>query len=383
MVLVTDGEDLEGDPEAVAEGAAKEHVTIHVVQIGGRTPEPIPDIDERGNTVGWRKDDSGQPLTTSLSASGEEQLAKIARATGGNVVRSERGATGITEIASSMRKMMTEELSERVETVYADVYVYPTVFALLLLLVEAFVPEARRRKPFPKAEPPAAPRRRSGKAPAAAVASLLTLLAPLVTGCDDGLFVRHSPAVDDAIRSLDAGDPTTASDVLQKYLSTGECTGDKFGTPDTVRTYTNASFDLGLALFRVAEHFGARFGDAGTRRSAGAGRARKSAAADPAGIRRPGCTPLRGRGLRASRGPYRRGRRLGLDRSEGEGGVPDGKSGVSPRQLQGRGQRLRRHLEAPAGPERGRRAIRGRTGRVEPGDRTPPDRGRGEKAGRR
>jgi Ca-activated chloride channel family protein len=258
MVLVTDGEDLEGDPESVAESAAKDHVTIHVVQIGGRTPEPIPDIDERGNTVGWRKDDSGQPLTTSLSAAGEEQLTKIARATGGNVVRSERGATGINEIAASMRKMMTEELSERVETVYADVYLYPTALALLLLLVEAFVPEARRRKPFPKAPPAAGPKRHSAKARAAALASLLALF---LSGCDDGLFVRHSPAVDDAIRSLDAGDSTSAADVLQKYLSTGECTGDKFSTPESVRTYTNASLDLGLALFRVAERFGARFGD--------------------------------------------------------------------------------------------------------------------------
>jgi Ca-activated chloride channel family protein len=135
MVLVTDGEDLEGDPVTVAEDAAKEHVTIHVVQIGGRTPEPIPDVDDRGNTLGWRKDDQGQPLTTALSAAGEEQLGKIASATGGNVVRSERGSTGINEIAASMRKMMTEELSERVETVYADVYLYPAAFALLLLIV--------------------------------------------------------------------------------------------------------------------------------------------------------------------------------------------------------------------------------------------------------
>ncbi len=74
MVLVTDGEDLEGDPTTVAEAAAKEHVTIDVVQIGGRTPEPIPDVDENGNSHGWRKDENGQPLTTSLSAAGEEQL---------------------------------------------------------------------------------------------------------------------------------------------------------------------------------------------------------------------------------------------------------------------------------------------------------------------
>src|SRR5690606_34561954 len=39
MVLVTDGEDLEGDPVAVARDAHLSEITVHVVQIGGRTPE--------------------------------------------------------------------------------------------------------------------------------------------------------------------------------------------------------------------------------------------------------------------------------------------------------------------------------------------------------
>jgi Ca-activated chloride channel family protein len=257
MVLVTDGEDLEGDPETVAESAAKEHVTVHVVQIGGRTPEPIPEVDERGNTVGWRKDSAGQPLTTSLSSAGEEQLTKIATASGGNVVRSERGATGINEIASSMKKLMTEELSEKVETVYADVYVYPTGLALLLLLIEIFIPEVRRRKRVPPKAPPVK-RARSRRTRAAAGALTALVLLP---GCQDGLFARRSPVVDDALRALDAGDPATATGLLETYLSTGECKGGDLGTPEAVHTYSNASFDLGLSLFRIAERFGGRFGD--------------------------------------------------------------------------------------------------------------------------
>jgi hypothetical protein len=49
--------------------------------------------------------------------------------------------------------------------------------------------------------------------------------------------------------------------LLEGYLSTGECKAGEIGTPDSVRDRPNASFDLGLALFKVAEHFGARFGD--------------------------------------------------------------------------------------------------------------------------
>jgi len=249
IVLVTDGEDLEGDPVQVAEAAAKEHVTIHVVQIGGRTPEPIPDVDDNGNVHGIRKGDDGAPLTTSLSASGEEQLAKIAQTTGGNIVRSERGSTGISDIAAAMKTMMTEELSERVETVYADVYFYPTLLAVLLLVVEAFVPESPSRARAKKA------------LRLAAVGAGVTALVLLLFGCNDGAFIRHSPAVDDALKSYDAGKAPEAAKLLETYLSTGECKAGEIGVPDSVRKLPNASIDLGLALFKVAERYGARFGD--------------------------------------------------------------------------------------------------------------------------
>jgi Ca-activated chloride channel homolog len=147
MLLVTDGEDLEGDPVSVAKTAVADDITIFVVQIGGRTPEPIPLVTETGEVRGTRTDEEGKPLTTSLSAEGEAQLGSIATTTGGAVVRSDAGQTGLAEIERRLKVLMTEELSERVETIYADVYLYPLGLALLLVLVEAFIPEARARKP--------------------------------------------------------------------------------------------------------------------------------------------------------------------------------------------------------------------------------------------
>ena len=105
MLLVTDGEDLEGDPVAVAESCKQADITIDVVQIGGRTPEPIPDVNEAGEAHGYRTDEQGKPLTTSLSAEGEEQLAKIASSTGGVIVQSARGETGITEISRRLGRL--------------------------------------------------------------------------------------------------------------------------------------------------------------------------------------------------------------------------------------------------------------------------------------
>lgn len=149
VVLITDGEDLEGDPVSVAQALGQEGTTVHVVQIGGRTPERIPEVGPDGEVVGWRKDRQGKLLTTALSAQGEAQLGSIAAATpGGQVIRAEKGSTGIDAITTELKRQMKSELAERVETVYADIYFYPLGLAILLLAAEVFLAEAKKRLPF-------------------------------------------------------------------------------------------------------------------------------------------------------------------------------------------------------------------------------------------
>src|SRR5690606_3418291 len=87
LILITDGEDLEGDPVEVARSVRESGMRVEVVQIGGQSPEPIPEIDENGSMVGLRRDNRGQILTTALSVEGEAQLAAVASAGGGQVVR--------------------------------------------------------------------------------------------------------------------------------------------------------------------------------------------------------------------------------------------------------------------------------------------------------
>jgi hypothetical protein len=264
IVLVTDGEDLEGDPVTVAETAKKDSITIQVVQVGGRTPEPIPEVNEAGEVLGYRKNADGETLTTSLSAAGEEVLSKIAQSTSGLIVRSQKGETGIPAIADRLRHLMTEELSERVETVYADVYAYPLALALLLLALETLIPEApARRQPKTPAPPPPAKkrerrRRRTGATAAGAAAAFFPVL---LVGCErvNELFVRDAPAVNDAIEAMDAGDAGAAVSLLSEYLSTGKCENGNIGTPESVRSLPNAAFDLGLGLFKIAERYGKRF----------------------------------------------------------------------------------------------------------------------------
>jgi Ca-activated chloride channel homolog len=146
IVLVTDGEDLEGDPVKVAQSCAAEGIRIDVVQVGGRAPEPIPEVDENGRVSGIRHDEDGKVLTTELSSEGEKQLAQIAESAAGTVVRAGQGETGIQVVAERLRKMMKDELSERVITLFDEFYAWPLGVAFILLLLEAMAPEVWRRK---------------------------------------------------------------------------------------------------------------------------------------------------------------------------------------------------------------------------------------------
>lgn len=74
-------------------------------------------------------------------------------------------------------------------------------------------------------------------------------------------FEREAPQVNEALRYYDAGEAGRAAELLQEYLTTGACADGNIGAPPRVRERPNGTFDLGLALFRVAEQYGHRFGD--------------------------------------------------------------------------------------------------------------------------
>ena len=73
-------------------------------------------------------------------------------------------------------------------------------------------------------------------------------------------FERNSPAVDKAIEEIDAGRPKEARERLGAYVLATQCDAGRMaalGAGDA----SNATFDLGLALFQLAEQFGRRFED--------------------------------------------------------------------------------------------------------------------------
>lgn len=143
MVVLSDGEDHVSDTLSVAERAVHETAsTIHVIGFGSPQGEPIPVLDDNGNLQGFKQDEKGQ---TVLSKLGEEELRKLAALGKGMYYRAlDQGA--IDELASRLEALEGAQVGSMMYTEYGERYQWPLGLALVLLALEAVLPERGRRK---------------------------------------------------------------------------------------------------------------------------------------------------------------------------------------------------------------------------------------------
>ena len=143
LILITDGEGHEGDPREVASQAAAQGVVVYAVGMGSPQGVPIPDFDEQGRSLGFKRDASGAIVTTRLD---EETLRDIARTTDGKYFRATPGESELRSILDEVASMDKKELATQEFTSYEEQYQVFVAAALLLLLAEFLIPERRRRQ---------------------------------------------------------------------------------------------------------------------------------------------------------------------------------------------------------------------------------------------
>ena len=141
LLLITDGEDHEGGIDAAVERAREAGVRIYTVGVGSPDGVPLPEFDNRGLRIGYKRDENGGVVTTRLD---EATLEVIARETGGRYLRATPGGNELERLANEIAEMAGREFEARQVTQYEEQYQIFLAFALALLLVEALVPERRR-----------------------------------------------------------------------------------------------------------------------------------------------------------------------------------------------------------------------------------------------
>jgi len=140
LVLLTDGEDLDGNALDAAKAAAKNGLKICTVGVGSANGDLIPLPADQGG--GFVKDESGQFVKSRLDEAG---LKAIAAATGG--IYAPLGAQGQgldTIYQQALAPLTKHDLASRRQRVYTERYQWPLALSLLLLLTSTSVGTRRR-----------------------------------------------------------------------------------------------------------------------------------------------------------------------------------------------------------------------------------------------
>ncbi|MGD9418883.1 MAG: vWA domain-containing protein [Verrucomicrobiota bacterium JB025] len=230
LVLITDGEDLQGDVLETARTAAKNGTIIHTVGVGNPAGAPIP-VQDRWGRTGYVRDQQGQVVQTKLD---EATLKAIAEATGGLYVPLGRGAEGLNTIYQEKLSLVPKhELNQRMERIPLDHYIWPLGASIALFAINFFLSD--RRRPKKQRALPSAARRRS-------IATTITLgglcLAPLATRAE----TDNRRTYNKGTTAYQSGDFETAANTLRDALK----------TPD-LSLQQKAYYNLGNTLYRTGQ----------------------------------------------------------------------------------------------------------------------------------
>jgi Ca-activated chloride channel homolog len=184
LILVTDGEDLEGDALNAAQAAAREDgLKIYTVGVGTPQGELIPVPTNEGS--GFVKDDAGGFVKSHLD---EPALKAIAAATGGIYAPLGTQGQGFDTIyRTALAPLLKHDVASRRQRVYIQRYQWPLTASLAFLLLSQLVGSRRwlhgRRRRAQRPDAASTSRSTSRTAAAsAAPAALLVLFLSLTTG---------------------------------------------------------------------------------------------------------------------------------------------------------------------------------------------------------
>ena len=141
LILITDGENHEGDAMKLAEEAERQGVIIHCVGIGSPEGVPIPQNADQLGSSGFKKDRQGQVVMSKLD---EVTLEKIALQTNGKYYRASSGESELEKIYDEIARMDKKELGSLQYTQFEDRFQYVLSFVILLLIVAVLIPERRQ-----------------------------------------------------------------------------------------------------------------------------------------------------------------------------------------------------------------------------------------------
>jgi Ca-activated chloride channel family protein len=142
IIVITDGEDHEGDViEAVNEAVSK-NIKIYTIGLGSPEGVPIPVYSSQRTAIGFKKDNSGNTILTKLN---ETVLEEIASQGNGKYYRGNNYEDYLDKIFQELSSIEKTEFGTKKVTDYEDRFHYFLAPAILLLILEFFISESKSK----------------------------------------------------------------------------------------------------------------------------------------------------------------------------------------------------------------------------------------------
>lgn len=137
IILITDGEDHEGEAIEAARAIAEQGIRIYCIGVGSPQGKPIP---KNGSLL---KDASGEIVVTRLN---EEILQEIAGAGNGKYVRAGAAEFGLNPIIDDIRTLDKEQFNSVVFEDFDEQFMYFFAIALFFLILELLASDTKARR---------------------------------------------------------------------------------------------------------------------------------------------------------------------------------------------------------------------------------------------
>ena len=142
IVIMTDGENHEGDVFGEARDAADDDIIIYTIGFGSPDGEPIPAFDAFGSQIGFKQDFNG---TVILSRLDEDTLRDVAETTGGKYFRASASGAEIVSLGELIDQLETAELESRFEVQAVERFPIFLMLGIIAFVAAEFIPERQRR----------------------------------------------------------------------------------------------------------------------------------------------------------------------------------------------------------------------------------------------
>jgi Ca-activated chloride channel family protein len=142
VIIITDGEDNEGDINSVVNESNDAGVKIFTIGICYTCGYPIHVYNARGEQTGFKKDKEVNTVLTKLD---EETLKQISSSAGASYFRGSNYEDHLDKIYEDISELEQAEFGVKKVTDYEDRFYYFLAPAILLLLLEFFLSERKTR----------------------------------------------------------------------------------------------------------------------------------------------------------------------------------------------------------------------------------------------